>query len=968
LVFLKTFIMKISRLIKNIYPLIIFIFTFCFILLSVDQQALSGTDPERQLIVNKVEEEPAWKMKWDEVRQLVREQKYVEAAKGYGELLTMKSNIEVARWEYLQLLIRLNEWALGSNLVESLIERNPQSIQYQLSGGRIALARKEFARAAKYFGWAFTKSPNSSHGLTALQGLIDALRGLGRDEKIFPLIEHLRIRKPQDPDLLRELAIMAMQQGRMAKASHYFSTLIDQFPVDDRIIFQTANLYDQMGKRAQAALYWKDYLAHHPEYLPFQKKISDYYLSINNKNKALPHLLILLENGDRSDELLLKIGQIYLHDQKRPARALVYLEEYSRNNPGNETVKAEISEIRTVLANNLISIVENDGAWMLWKDLAQLTPDRIAIYLSMVDVLESLDKEDELYEILTIIHQQEPDNQKALLSLAEIELRRGRVSISVDYFTQVAMSSANEQKYLLVQAKIQENLGNELSALKKFELYLRHDSENKEILLRCLELSGRLGLVSHLKTHFNALKNCVGDQEQLIEIEKNYLAYLRKSHLCKESDRIHNNLMNKIGDDPIKTTTLLFAKSDFLYNHGLVFEAEQLIRRVLISNIKVKDALVKLVELSMNEGEIERGWAWFSLLRGQESDLSEHKVDLSSQDPEVTLLQAKLLSSQNKDDEAIALLKNVLFSHVDNGEKQLKKMRKDHALLLVHIYVKKGLYQKGLKLVRKLRSLYPSELEVQVLLNRIQSVLSGKEVMPGLDYSFSQLVQLAQYELKYDEIKNGLHLIEEALRRVKSSVLAKIIKIKLLRKDGQYVEALTISQELLSEFPSNQYFEKVLMEIELARSNAAYVIKEYTGKLSVKVNGDNEERGFVAWKKMLLAKSFQAVNKHREALDIYNSMIKRPVEEILVERLKKANISVNLPTSEKSLWDMITFSTPKKVDLTEIVMDPDYVGKHLGKLVDIVTTELYDEYRWQKLILTEKSIVLSHLHSGNKRE
>lgn len=959
--------MKISRWKKNTYPLFIICLLY-YLVLPLNYEAQADIGPERQVVIEQADEEPVWKMKWDVVRELVRQQKYREAALGYGELLSMKSNIEEARWEYLQLLMRLNEWDLASNLVASLIEQNPHSMEYRLSGGEIALVREEFERAAKHFGWAFTRSPNSSHGLTALQGLIDALQGQGKHDKVLFLIEQLYVRKPHDPDLLRELATIARQQGKMSKAAHYFSILIDQFPVDARIIFQAATLYDQMGKKGKAALYWKDYLDKHPEYLPFQKKISDYYLSIQKQSLALPHLLVLLKKGERSDALLLQIGELYLHDRKRPDQALIFLEEYFLKNPDNKVVQDEIAEIRTVLANDLISIVENNGAWRLWKDLAQLTPDRLAIYLSMVDVLKSLDKEEELYEILTIIYQQDPGNQKALLGLAEIELRRNRVRVSVGYFNQVTQTSINENEYFFVKANIEDHLGNELSALTNFEHYLRCNPADREVLIRCLELSGRLGLVSHLKTHFQALKNTIDDNSQLLEIEKKYVTLLRINHFFNESEKIHNDLIKKIGDDPVKTTELLFARADYLYGQGLVFEAEQLVRRVLISNFKTKDALVKLVELSIGAGEIERGWSWFSLLRGQATFYSANDVNLSNHDAEVTLLQAKLLSSQDKDDESISLLKKILFTQAQISEKQNEKVSKDPALLLIRMYMKKGLHESGLKLAQKVVSQYPQELEAQALLNRLHSIRSGKEIMSGLDCSFSQLVLLAQYALKHGGLQNGLHLIEEALRRVKSSVWARVVKAQLLRKDGQYGEAQAIFQDLIAEFPANQYFERNLLEIQLIRGNATQIVKKHSKYLSLKGEGENERRGFIAQRKMILARAFAKVERYVEALDIYSSMIITPVEEILVQRIKEANILVHLPASEKSLWDIITFSKPEKIDFTETVMAPDFVGKHLGKHVDIVTTELYDEYRWQKLIRAEKARVLAQLYKGAYRE
>ena len=952
-------------LVKNSNYLLIVVFCLSGVLLPFNHEIIAAADSERQVVVEKVEDVPVWKTKWDEARALVKQKKYRQAADGYSELLSVKSNIEEARWEYLQLLVRLKDWDLASNLMGSLVENNPASLDYRLSGGEISLAREEFERAVKYFGWVFTISPNSPHGLTALQGLIDALQGQGRHEKALPLVEQLYIRRPHDADLLRKLATMAMQQGLMAKAGHYFSILIEQFPVDDRIVFQAANIYDQLGKSAKAAYYWKNYLNNHPEYIPFQKKISDYYLAIKENQMALPHLLILVENGEKSNDLLLLIGRIYLNDLKRPDKALGYLKEYLQDKPDDAAVEEEAARIRTVLANDLISIVENDGAWMLWKDLTKLTPDPMAIYLSMVDLLEDVGGEDELYEILTIINQHDPANQKALLGLAEIELHKKRLDSSVSYFKKVVKTAANEKKYLLVSGEIQAQLGNELAALKNFEQFLLHDPANIEISARCMELSGRLGLVSRLVNHFQALKKLADDGRVPVDTENQYVKYLRENHFFKESDETHADLIDKIGDDPGKTTDLLFLKADFLHDQGLVFEAEQLIRRVFISNFRSKDALVRLVELSIRENDIQRGLSWFSLLRGQSSFLNANGVALLDQDPEVTLLQAKLLSRQGRDEEAISLLKLVIYDHGENGVRQAGKIRKDTALFLIRLYLKKGMYEEGLGLADKVIKHDPHGLEVRILADRLRSVVhreGNKLELAG--YSFSQLVELARYELEYGGLNAGLSLISAALTRVGNSVRARVVKAQLLLADGQYKAAHAIFQELAAEYPANQYFEKNLLEIELERGNADLIIKNFPYECSTELDGDNERRGFAAWRKIILARSYKALGRYKEALSIYNSMIKTPVEEMIVKRVEDVNVSANLPIKKKSFWNIITFSNPEKSNLTETVMSPAFVGKHLGKLIVIVTTEFYSEYRWQRLIMAEKDQLYSLLEEG----
>lgn len=919
--------------------------------------------PKRKVVVDLIEKEPAWKTKWDQAREQVQAKNYLQAALSYSELLSIKSNIEEAKWEYLQLLILLKEWDLASDLIESLIEDNPESVQYRLSGGRITLEKKEYERAAKYFSWVFSRVPNSSEGLTALQGLIYALRGMGRGQKAFPLLEQMYVRQPDDPDLLKELATLSIQQGLHGKGALYLSILIEKFPVDDRVIYQAANLYDQMGREDKAIVLWEKYVQLHPQYLPYQKKISDYYLARKQSKKALPHLLVLLENGGKSDELLLQIGRIYLRDHKRPDKALFYLQQYMANNPEESSVQVEIDRIQTVLANDLISIIENNGAWKLWKDLAMLTPDRSAIYLSMIDALEQLGKDKELHEILTIILDHEPENQSALLRLSELQLKHNRVTESLKYLNRIRETKENQKRYILLKAKIDKRLKNELSALTYFERYLQFDPSNRDILEQCMELAGRLGLVKQLRIHFNRLRAGFGQDPGFLDTEKRYIRFLRMNHFFQESELIHNGIMKKIGDDPKKTAELLFEKAEYLSEVGLFFEAEQIIRRVFISNYRTRDALIRLVELSIRQSDPKSGWEWYSLLRNQQDLTMTDQVTLQEQDPEVILSQAKLLSSERKENQAIALLTDFIDSKKQTDKKNLNPVAKKLPRYLIYLYIKTEAYDKALTLSKRLLNRFPHDLDLYILVSRIRARLKKEEMPIRKDFSFSYLLQMAEQGFEFNRNDGELKAITEALRRVKDSVRARTIKAELFKKQGLYNQAWKVYTQLLAEFPDNNYFKSNLLNIELIRGHARQIIN---GPLagSLLYNGTNGQlRGFMSQQKIMLAKACQDVGMNSMALDIYDSLITVPVETQLARKIAVAKITVDLPIPEKSFWEIITFSDPTQMNMIQTVMAPDFVGKHIGKLINIISTELYAEYRWQQVIRHQKDKLLAEMHS-----
>ena len=232
--------------------------------------------------------------------------------------------------------------------------------------------------------------------MQALEGLIQALVNQDKMKVAIPLMEQLYQSGGESPNLLLNLAQSLSKAGELKKSSYYYQELINKYRVSHEVIHQAASIYEQLEEIDAAAVLWDRYLNEAPESLYLRQKLAEYYLTREKYQEALPHLIILLDHNVNREEYLLQTGKIYLLTLGRADKALGYYESYANEFPQGENVSSEIENIRLILANNLLSIVENDGVWMLWTDLAKITPDRVGIYRAMADVLEGLG-----YKVLT---------------------------------------------------------------------------------------------------------------------------------------------------------------------------------------------------------------------------------------------------------------------------------------------------------------------------------------------------------------------------------------------------------------------------------------------------------------------------------------------------------------------------------------------------------------------------------------
>lgn len=186
---------------------------------------------------------------------------------------------------------------------------------------------------------------------------------------------------------MQETAVEAQNFGRYATARYLYRKLLEKQEIEEKILFQAIKVFDFPGYEREYSLLLEKYLKRNPDYLLFRKKLVDYYLSINQYDAALVHVVYLSDHLEENGELLLQAGNIYLYQLARPDKSLNFFERYLVNHPESEEIKQKIADIQRILANDFLSIVENDGAWMLWRDLAKVTPNRVPIYLQMADLL-----------------------------------------------------------------------------------------------------------------------------------------------------------------------------------------------------------------------------------------------------------------------------------------------------------------------------------------------------------------------------------------------------------------------------------------------------------------------------------------------------------------------------------------------------------------------------------------------------
>jgi len=374
---------------------------------------------------------PEWKKIWDRARSLYKQKKFSQAQVQYELLLARKENVDQARWEYVSVLICLEQWQRAEAELGMLISHDPDRAEYQLAGAEIALASGDFSSAVKVYAPLYEQcivSGCNDDTIRILTGYITTLEGLGRVEVLIPLMEQLIRLRPDDYALQKRSAEIAIKNGQPQRALLILRTLAQSNQEDPEVLQWLARIQMSQGNRMTAASYWQQVVGLNGECREAHEQLIDYYHWLENPAMELKHVEALLSSMPDDSNLLEQAGRLYFA-LDRPDRALEYYGVLLSRQPGNRVIEQLKQQALRECAGKLLILVENNAPGMLWQDLAQVTTDHVGVYLAMADMLREQGRRDKLIEVLFVIHHEIPDDAGIRNELATLLKEQGRGNI-----------------------------------------------------------------------------------------------------------------------------------------------------------------------------------------------------------------------------------------------------------------------------------------------------------------------------------------------------------------------------------------------------------------------------------------------------------------------------------------------------------------------------------------------------------
>lgn len=288
---------------------------------------------------------------------------------------------------------------------------------------------------------------------------------------------------------------------------------------------------------------------------------------------------------------------------------------------------------------------------------------------------------------------------------------------------------------------------------------------------------------------------------------------------------------------------------------------------------------------------------------------------------------------------------------------------------LATLYYGNGFYGEAQEVLASLCSRDQTSLRMRILSRLLAwkrgGQLTADSPLRPARYGTSALIERAESYRVLGEYRLALQLCELYLRQVPESVRARGLRASLLRAVGDNLGALERYRELRTDFPGEFSFAKNILELQFENAKFNKVIKE----LAPKWQGAGPlQKGMPhpqvlekiaslpIQQQLLLARALWADNRHEDALLVYKSLLHPAVDQLFYEGLAAQGLALVLPAPQKSILNILTFTSPNEPDRLGVVMSPKFTLSNAGQGEVRIAASLYARYRWQEIVRRELSV------------
>ncbi|MFT5698079.1 MAG: tetratricopeptide (TPR) repeat protein [Desulforhopalus sp.] len=929
--------------------------------------------PERDIsVVRDSVRSPDWKILWDGARNLVREGQYLLAAGVYGQLFSIKPNIEEANWEYCKVLLQTKSYQTAFKIISLLLEKNPTKNEYLLVAGQVAAHQEKYTEAERYFGLIFEKAPTGTFGDAALEGLAYSLRSRGHKDLAFPLMQQLAVRQPDNKKILQNYALDASFLKRFDISRLLYRKLLAEDVLDEKVLFQAASVFDEKGLEKEQNAIFERYLKLHPEYLAFRLQLIERYKEDENYDGLMDHLLFLIENSKNKREYLLLAAEISTTYLRRPDKALSYLEQLRSIQPDDPEVIAKINELQIQLAADFLSIVENGGTDLLWSDLDSIGTNRRSIFERMAVLLEKQRKYVPLIDILEVLYKHGVMSETSALHLSQL-LHAVHKYDKSQHYALLVPENVRDESYYLIRADNEMQLGLEIQSFASLNKALECNPDDVLLRKKCIELSGRLGFVEDQMSLFNYRSESTTHPVPH-EMVTAHISMLALNGIFEEGLRVCDISINNssTSSDLIQ---LYLLKADLLRKSGKTRGAEQLLRQLLHEKTYQNTVLLQLVDNSIADRDLVMARKWLDLLNSPKVT-SESQVAGTQFLNKKRLLLIRLLRLEEEFDEAANVLEQSISENMAGNRIFLRSLLKEKC----YLYLADGNYSATEETLKTMENSEGFDADIFVLYEEllhndsradVPSVY-GQKLRRGDTVLFSRVLSVVEKEIEKQFFKSAAKHFALVDGISDDSIRLRNLSVKFAVLNGLYGTAKHDLEILGQRFGGEIGFCKQQIEIFGKTGQYQDALKKYIECFPRTDQGiDNTGKRLVGVEEeVLYARILWGAKQYEDSLAVYRELLDPPVYQQLTDQFRDKRINYQYLTRQQSLWSSMMLLIESDPEIIAELMEPQFLVSNIGNETGKIVADNYEQYSWQRLIenefLARKAIFNKNYHFAAK--
>lgn len=785
---------------------------------------------------------------------------------------------------------------------------------------------------------------------------------LGLEQEAALYWERLLARESENFEAHTFLAQYYEKAGQLDRVLSHLKVLTDYKQGDAASFARLGETYEKTGDYEKALLYYEKYLDQFPEDRSVKRRLENIIAASGSKKPqaSLDHYFDT--DSETKAASLRKVIMEYKAAGRYQDAIPLYrqLLELSPNDP----------EILVTLADVLLAVGEAKGKNAMTRYLSDIAPENLAVYRSMAELLRKLKRDEELVEILHKIHDIAPEDSAAIQELAILYLAKNNLSMSQDYFTKLSDNDCRNIQCLQARALLSEKLNLPEHELRDLEALLEKHPDRYAVRLRVIALAARMGLLDTAVYHAGYIGNMplIGETPELkisladayresgyfMRARKRYWNIIEKLSLKKDAEAEHFRIRSWLG----------IAES--FKEAGLFYEAEQTLRMALAAEKYRSPILEALFELSLANGDVALGEIWLQAIIHELNSLRPDAVPQNDYVWKIHTLRAEMFYVEGDYEQAVEESRKAqtYLDKYGNGDVSFKdcfKYKTPELIVRINMAANlmyAGQYTEAEKIAHDLRDNYGMEAEPYVLLEQIyrnggkysqaDKITLEAEVFAKED--FGRQLTLAKLYRKYNNLLKYLEFSVAAEQRQSNSLAAQrqVIEARIL--NAEYAAAVNTLGLLQRSYPDNLWFlsRQVALLAKIGNFQEALTMSDV-------ILSENPARRDII---LLKARILWELKRWKDSIAVYESVLLPSVEDILEREIEGITLTSVEDKPTSSWWEVMTFSKEAPLSISDVIMSPLNVidFSENSQAVNLMSAPYYALYRWQQRFNKELSV------------